>query len=172
MKITALDLAERFLGLAEIPGAEHNNLIAAMTELVLAEARGDGLTAIGRAPADDETPWCSAFMGWLGFLLDLPRPATSQNPTLRRIPLRARSWLLVGESIELADVKPGWDICVFNRGGPHDDQVINAPGHVGLYLRNEAGMLWVRGGNQGNRVSDRPYAEADLLGVQRWWSEP
>ena len=174
MNITVLELAERFLGLQEIPGDEDTPLIVGMAQVVKADMRGaSGLGAIGRLPADDETPWCSTFMGFLAYLLNLPRPARHIDPVVRGLALRARSWLLIGNVVNLEDAQPGWDCVIFNRaGGSPDQTVINAPGHVALYVAHAGDNVVVRGGNQGNRVSDHSYPITNVLGVRRWWSGP
>ena len=173
MQVTALDLAERFLGVDEIPGAQNNPGVVFMAQVVKHDMRGGtGLGGVGRLPADDETPWCSTFVGFIAYLLNLPRPARHADPAVRGLALRARSWLLVGNVIQLDEAKPGWDCVVFNRGGPDDTTIIDVPGHVGLYVSHAGDSVVVRGGNQGNRVSDHAYPITDILGVRRWWSGP
>ena len=171
MRVTALGLAERFLGLDELAGDENTPLIVGMAQVVKSDMRGGvGLGGVGRLPADDETPWCAVYVGFIAYLLNLPRPARHSDPVVRGLALRARSWLRIGNEIALADAKPGWDCVVFNRGGPADPAIINAPGHVGLYVSHSGDSVVVRGGNQGNKVSDRAYPINDILGVRRWWS--
>jgi hypothetical protein len=77
---TALDIAQRFIGVAETPGVVHNPQVVAMIELV------------DRRVRDDETPWCSAFVNYVAWLLNLPRSGS----------LAARSWLKVGIAIAVA----------------------------------------------------------------------
>ena len=144
--VTAFDLAQRHIGVKEVPGAEDNPRILAM------------LTLDQSWPPDDETPWCSAFVNEIAWLLRLPR---SKN-------LRARSWLGIGRSIPLDAAKIGFDVVILNRAnGPQDPSVLEAPGHVGFYAGYENDRVLVLGGNQGNQVSIKPYDPAKLLGVRR-----
>lgn len=174
MQLTALELAGRFLGLDEIPGAGDTPLITAMVQVVKGDMRGAvGLAGVGRLPADDETPWCSIFLGFTAYLLNLPRPARHADPSIRSLAMRARSWLTIGDPVELVEARAGYDCVVLNRaGGPTQTTVINAPGHVGLFLERQGELVRIRGGNQGNRVSDAGYPARDVLGVRRWWSGP
>jgi hypothetical protein len=63
--ITPYTLALRFEGLAELPGAVHNPAVLTMLQLVDPSVH------------DDETPWCSAFVNWVMWLLDGPGPDRS-----------------------------------------------------------------------------------------------
>lgn len=148
MEITAFDLAQRYVGLEEVPGAQHNPLIMAMLKLDTPW------------PPGDETPWCSAFVNWIAWHLRLPR---SKN-------LRARSWLEVGRAVLPDEAKVGFDVVVLRRGtlpqpGPENT---TAPGHVGFY----AGFgrhVYLLGGNQKNRVSVAAYEPDRILGIRRLW---
>ena len=153
MQITALDLAQRFVGTEEISGSRSKASILAMLKLDHSW------------PDDDEVPWCSAFVNYVTWLLRLPRSKS----------LRARSWLNVGTAVPLSDVKPGFDIVVLNRGGgkqpgPEDT---TAPGHVGFYAgvptdRNMH-VVPILGGNQSNSVCVQMYDVDRVLGVRRIW---
>lgn len=146
MNITAYDLAQRFIGLKEVPGTGDNPQVLAMLKLDAAW------------PAHDEVPWCSAFVNYVCWLLRLPRSKD----------LRARSWLAVGTPIDIGMAKPGWDVVILNRGGgPQDASVLDAPGHVGFFAHVEEGRILLLGGNQSNSVSVSRYDKADLLGVRR-----
>lgn len=145
MNVTAYDLAQRFVGLKEVPGTGDNPQIMAMLKLDAAW------------PSNDEVPWCSAFVNYVAWLLRLPRSKD----------LRARSWLGVGRPIDLKDAVANWDIVILNRGGPQDASVLDAPGHVAFYSALEKGRILCLGGNQSNSVSISRYDEADLLGVRR-----
>ena len=147
MEITAFHLASRFIGLKEVPGHKDHPMILAMLKLD------------SEWPDGDEVPWCSAFINYVCWLLRLPR---SKH-------LRARSWLGVGQAIELSDAKVGWDIVVLKRGdgeqpGP---EVLDAPGHVGFYAGHNHTWLQMLGGNQNNMVSVVAYDVERLLGVRR-----
>lgn len=147
LPVTCLTLARRYLGMTEVPGASSNPAILAMLKLDQSW------------PGGDEVPWCSAFVNYICWLLELPRSKS----------LAARSWLKVGAPVSLANAAPGFDIAVLKRGSgvqPGPD-VINAPGHVGFYLGAENGALHLLGGNQGNKVSEQSFPLGDLLGIRR-----
>jgi len=145
MNVTAYDLAQRFVGIKEVAGSASNPAILAMLKLD------------GAWPADDAVPWCSAFTNYIAWLLRLPRSKS----------LRARSWLLIGTPVALEFATPGFDVVIFNRGGPHDPTVIEAPGHVAFYGGRQAAKVIVLGGNQGDSVSLAQFPQGDVLGVRR-----
>lgn len=145
--ITALDLAERFVGMREVPGSLHNPAVLAMLRLDQSW------------PQADEVPWCGAFANWIAWLLELPRSRD----------LRARSWLRVGDEIKLTQARAGFDVVIFKRGkapqpGP---DVIAAPGHVAFFERAGGGRVHVIGGNQGDAVTRAAFPIGDVLGVRR-----
>lgn len=144
---SAYELAQRFVGLREIPGSEHNPQILAMLRLDM------------DWPDGDEVPWCSGFVNYCFWLLDLDRSRS----------LRARSWLEVGEPIGLHAAEPGFDVVVLSRGpnpqpGP---DVIEAPGHVGLYARHTSERVSLLSGNQSDTVNITAYDVDRVLGVRR-----
>ena len=98
IELTAFDMAQRFVGMKEIPGTGDNPQIVSMLRLDQTW------------PKNDEVPWCSAFMNYITWLLRLPRSKD----------LRARSWLLVGRPVTLEEAEPGFDVVILKRGG--DDQ--------------------------------------------------
>lgn len=95
---------------------------------------------------DDETPWCAGFANWV---LKQAGEAVTDS-------LMARSFVKYGQK---CDPKPG-AILVFKRGAP-------PAGHVGFYVRETKTHFLVRGGNQGNRVSDSWYRKDSLIAC-RW----
>lgn len=146
--VTPLAVALRFLGLREARGQVDNPAILAMLRLD------------APWPGHDEVPWCSAFVNYCAWILDLPRSKS----------LAARSWLRVGQPIEIADAVPGFDVVVLKRSG--DDrgpEVLNAPGHVGFYDGPDYRDHHIRviGGNQGNAVSIAAFPVEQILGVRR-----
>lgn len=149
MNVTAFDLAQRFIGLKEVPGAGSNPQVLAFLRLDNAW------------PTGDDVAWCSAFVNYIAWLLRLPR---SKN-------LAARSWLGVGVPVTSAkDAKVG-DIVILKRGegdqpGP---EVIAAPGHVGFFASYEgfSDTIQVLGGNQGDQVSVAPFKASRVLGIRR-----
>lgn len=150
MNVSAFTLAQRFVGIKEMPGADSNPLIMAMLHLD------------GSWPASDATAWCSAFVNAICWMLRLPRSKS----------LAARSWLTVGQSIPLAAAVPGYDVVVLKRGaldlGP---DVLSAPGHVGFFAGIEKGntqdYVVVLAGNQGDAVSVARFPVSQVLGVRR-----
>jgi uncharacterized protein (TIGR02594 family) len=151
MKITLYHLAQRFVGVKEVPGKQHNPLIMSMLHLDAAWPEGD------------EVAWCSAFLNFVCWLLRLPRSKS----------LRARSWLGVGTPVMLEDARVGWDIVILKRGpgeqpGP---EVIDAPGHVGLYAGHHTTRVLLLGGNQSDNVQVSEYARDRVLGVRRLYEE-
>lgn len=147
IETSAYEVAQRFVGIKEVDGTTSNPQILAMLKLD------------DTWPDDDSVPWCSAFANYIAWLLRLPRSKS----------LRARSWLLVGEVIDLKNAEPGFDVAIFKRGSgsqPGPD-VIDAPGHVGFYAGTEGAKILVLGGNQSNSVSISRYSKTNLLGVRR-----
>jgi len=154
VNVTAYGVAERFIGIKEVPGTEHNPQILAMLRL-------DDVW-----PEGDEVPWCSAFVNWVAWLLRLRRSES----------LRARSWLEVGDGIPLHAARPGFDVVVLKRGGGDQPgaEVLDAPGHVGFFSSAEFSIhgglptaVDLLGGNQGDRVSIARYPADRILGVRR-----
>ena len=154
--ITLLDLARAEAGVAEVKGAKHNPRIVGW------------LTRVGAWADKDEVPWCSAFVDEIAHRGGC---CTSNS-------LRARSWLAVGEGVVAAKAQPGMDIVIFNRGGPHDASIIDAPGHVAFFVAHERSheadapgqlpdLMTVLGGNQGDKVCEAVYSSRDVLGVRR-----
>lgn len=144
---SAYELAQRFTGIREIPGSEHNPQILAMLQLDY------------DWPEGDEVPWCSGFVNYCFWLLDLDRSRS----------LRARSWLEIGDEVSLGAAEAGFDIVILSRGprpqpGP---DIIEAPGHVGFYARHDDERVWLLGGNQGDTVSIAPFDRGRILGIRR-----
>lgn len=146
IQITAFELGQRYVGIAELGAREDHPLIQWWLSLC----------ALG-LNAPDETPWCSAYVNGIAWELRLPRSKSA----------RARSWLLVGEPIALEAARPGFDVVVFNRGGDPSPEVIQSPGHVGFFAALEGDQVLVLGGNQGNAVSLARFPRAQVLGVRR-----
>jgi uncharacterized protein (TIGR02594 family) len=148
VNITLYDLAQRFVGMKEIPGQKDSPLILAMLRLD------------GEWPQNDEVAWCSAFVNFCAWLLRLPRSKS----------LGARSWLRVGTPVLDHLAKVGWDVVVLARGdgkqpGP---EVISAPGHVGLFAGWETSdRVLMLGGNQGDTVCVASFPRTRILGIRR-----
>lgn len=147
MTTDLFSVAQRFLGIKETAGASSSPLVLAMLRLDSTWVE------------DDVTPWCSAFVNFVCFVLGAPRSRS----------LAARSWLLVGTSIPLTDARPGSDVVILTRGAgkqPGAD-VIAAPGHVGFYAGQDAANVYVLAGNQGDAVSVAPFPKSRILGIRR-----
>jgi uncharacterized protein (TIGR02594 family) len=145
MNLTAYDIAERFIGVTEAPGSGSNPAVLAMLKLDQSW------------PTGDDVAWCSAFVNYIAWLLRLPRSKS----------LRARSWLEVGQPIDIAQAKAGFDVVILNRGGPQDPDIIEAPGHVGFFSGRDANRIYLLGGNQGDKVSVAGFVPSSLLGARR-----
>jgi uncharacterized protein (TIGR02594 family) len=146
IEMTAFDMAQRFVGVREVPGSQSNPAVLAMLKLD------------GDWPEGDDVPWCSAFANYVAWLLRLPRSKS----------LMARSWLKVGRAVgEEAEV--GFDVVVLKRGtgGQPGPEVLDAPGHVGFYAGVENGKVLVLGGNQQDEVNITAYSKSRVLGIRR-----
>lgn len=140
--------AERLVGeIKELPGSKDHPFIQWCHLLV------------GLGPdSPDEVPWCSSCLNLWAWLFRFPR---SGSPA-------ARSWLLVGADVALADALPG-DVVIIKRGTNHGPEVTSgAPGHVFLFAGLH-GSTHVRGlgGNQSNAITVALFPVADVLGVRR-----
>lgn len=100
--------------------------------------------------AQDETSWCSAFVNWClteaGY--------TGTNHAL------ARSWMTWSGGTRLDQPRYG-AIMVFRR---LTDGVDRGLGHVGFFLKQEHGLLYVLGGNQDDGVKIKRYRQDHLIG--------
>ena len=146
--ITPYTIAQRFIGAREAPGAVHNAQILAMLQLADRSIHGD------------ETPWCSAFVHYVTWLLDVPRSKS----------LSARSWLRIGTPVALNEARAGYDVVVVSRGEhPPPASILDAPGHVGFFSRVDFtnDRVELLGGNQGDRVCFAWYPIARVLGIRR-----
>ena len=124
-----IEEAKKHLGVAEIPGVTHNPLILQMWKAI---KRGGIKT--------DEVPWCAAFVG---FCLENVGIQSSRYES-------AKSYLTWG----LGMAVPFYGCVVVFDGGPSRPGM----GHVGFVVgKDKMGRLIVRGGNQGNKVSDAPF---------------
>lgn len=116
------------LGIAEITGPQHN-------EIILQWWRDAGHPEI----IDDETAWCSGSLCSAAKEAGLPFPPVNVNPM-------ARSWLTMGVGVKPNDVQPG-DVIVWPRGKPN-----SGSGHVNMarHVRKTGDKIEVRciGGNQ------------------------
>ena len=147
IETSAFHMAQRFVGIEEMAGTASNTHVLAMLHLDQ------------KWPKGDDVPWCSAFMNYIGWLLRLPRSKS----------LRARSWLTVGRPVSIDEAEAGFDVVILKRGrgkqpGP---DVIEAPGHVGLFAGREGNSVLVLGGNQSDAVNVKRFPASRLLGIRR-----
>lgn len=135
-----LEAAGQYLGTEEWPGARQNPAV-----LGFFEKSGNPQVR------DDETAWCAAFVG--AVLAELGLPNTGR--------LNARSYLEWGAPVGMANAVPG-DVFILWRGNPEGWQ-----GHVAFLVGFDGDKVLLRGGNQGNRVSDIAYPASRILGIRR-----
>lgn len=147
MEITAFDLAQRFVGIAEAPGLASSPQVLAMLRLDAAWPEGD------------HVPWCSAFVNYVAWLLRLPRSKS----------LAARSWLRIGRAVAIGDAVAAFDIVVLRRsaGKQPGADVLDAPGHVGFFAGLENDRVLLLGGNQHDGVTVERFPSRLVLGVRR-----
>lgn len=145
--ITLYEAAERYIGIAELGSKADHPLIQWWLSLC-----SFGFNAT------DETPWCSAFLNGMCWQLRLPRSKSAM----------ARSWLTLGTAVDLHDARKG-DIIILTRGSGEQPgpEVLDAPGHVGLFSGFTPGRIFLLAGNQGNQVSVASFDVGRLLGVRR-----
>lgn len=132
-----LKVADKYLGTREVKGAKHNPVIVKWWAAI-------------RAPfADDETPWCAAFVGGV---LEEAGLKSSRSAS-------ARSYQKWGAD---TDARVG-AVVVLWRGTPQ-----SATGHVGFLVgRDVNNNLMILGGNQGDEVSIKPFPRSRLV-CYRW----
>ncbi len=105
----------------------------------------------------DETAWCSAFVNWVAKTCGYEYSGK----------LTARSWLSVGESI--VNPKVG-NIVVLWRESPKSWK-----GHVGFFIKQTKGYVYVLGGNQRNMVCIKAYPKNRVLDykkLRKQWKKP
>lgn len=135
-----MSVAEEHLGLKEFPGAKHNPQI-----LEMFDKAGQGWVQ------DDETAWCAAFVASVLSSVGLPHTGR----------LDARSYLDWGVKVEMQQARAG-DVVVLWRGTKDGWQ-----GHVGFLVSFSGSDVVLRGGNQGNQVSDAAFPVNRILGIRR-----
>lgn len=148
--MTLHDLASRFLDqIQEMPGGRHHPFI-------------QWAHSLAGMPLDtpDEVPWCSSFANTMAWLLQLPRSKSAA----------ARSWLTVGEPIDIAAAVVGDDVVILKRGTgvqPGPEVTSGASGHVGVFSGYGNGGVWLVGGNQRNSVTRQWFPMEQILGIRR-----
>jgi uncharacterized protein (TIGR02594 family) len=154
MNVTLVSLATRYIGVKELSGNKDHPLIQWWMSL-----SGYGFEV------HDEVPWCSGFINGLAWELDLPRSKSAAS----------RSWLRVGyDLVTLDQAVSGWDIIVLRKPDGPGPEIINAPGHVGIFMgtSDESGVKTVHllGGNQSNQVGIGKFPASLVIGVRRLWA--
>lgn len=135
-----MPIARAELGVMETPGPANTARIA-------------DYHATTRGPkGNDKISWCSSFLNFCITKAGLVG-------TNRRL---ARSWLTWGQPMSQDEFRPGC-VVVFKRAGVDD----GVHGHVAFGLRIEGTKVVVLGGNQSNRVCEKAYPLARVLGY-RW----
>ncbi|HSW67347.1 MAG TPA: TIGR02594 family protein [Bacteroidales bacterium] len=132
-----VEIALHEFGQKEIAGIKHN-------ERIVNYAREIGLDWVN----DDETPWCSIFMNWCAMKAGAERTGKAT----------ARSWLSIGSATKTPALG---DIVVLRRG------TSAWQGHVGLYITESEGIVYVLGGNQANSVNINACSKKDVLGYRK-----
>jgi len=138
--MTPYQLAERFIGIKEIPGSKDNHQVLAMLKLD------------ADWPEHDEVPWCSAFVNYIAWLCRLPRSKS----------LMAQSWLEVGIPIQKTEAKAGFDIVILSR--PNET---TTAGHVGFFSSLIGSKVYILGGNQSDKINVCPFLETRILGIRK-----
>lgn len=131
--MTPYEIARGELGVAEVAGAGNNPRILDYAH----EAGFDTYT-------HDSEPWCALFMAWC--LHSAGHPHTRS--------LAARSYEGYGK--KLAEPYKG---CIIVLSRTDDPQL----GHVGFYDHEEGEMVYVLGGNQGDKVSVAAFSVSRVL---------
>lgn len=130
--------ARKYVGLQEKFGPQHDPHILQWWK------------NIGAPFEDDETPWCGAFVGGNLFEAGIKPVAGGAS---------AKAWLKLPVKLD----KPAFGAVVIFDRPPNP-----ASGHVGFIVgRDQKGNLMVLGGNQGNRVSIKPFPISRVKGY-RW----
>lgn len=97
----------------------------------------------------DETAWCSAFANWCCL-------KTGHEYSGK---LNARSWMQVGTDVSEPEYG---DIVVLWREDPNSWK-----GHVGFFVAERYGWIYILGGNQRNQVKISAYQKSRLLSYRR-----
>jgi len=134
-----LAIARKYLGVSEVKGPQHSPHVVQWWK------------DIGAPFRDDATPWCGAFVG--GVLVETGIQPVAGGAS-------AQAWLKLPVKLD----KPAFGaVVVFWRGSP-----TAATGHVGFIVgQDQHGNLMVLGGNQGDKVSVKPFSRDRVKGY-RW----
>lgn len=136
--------AGSYYGLTERPGPDSDPLILNIIRRVFTDWRDDSTIA-----------WCSLFM------IQIAQNVCAEETLHLKHPALARSWLKVGEPIELDRLRFG-DVVILWRGSPGSGK-----GHVGFFVNILGDRIYLLGGNQSNRVCVADYDIKRFLGARR-----
>lgn len=138
---TPYDLAKTYLGTKEIPGKKDNPIILRWLKTFAAWV------------TSETTAWCSAFVNAMAKETGFERTGK----------LNARSWLNVGEKIDLKNARRG-DVVILTHGNPKGWE-----GHVAFFDFHDkkTGQLYLLGGNQKDAVNITTYPVTRLIGIRR-----
>lgn len=138
--LTPYGVAQRYLGVREIPGKKHNGVIL------------NFYRRLQISIFDDETPWCSTFVNFCALEAGYERTGK----------LNARSWLECGWKIPAPEAREG-DVVIFERG------TSGWEGHVAFlkHYDRQTGKMLCLGGNQADEVNVSAYSTSKLLGIRR-----
>lgn len=130
-----------FLHTKEMPGKQNNPVIVGW------------LRRLAIWVNDDETAWCSAFVNAMAERASYERSGK----------LNARSWLDVGQPVNLQDARKG-DVIILWRGSKDA-----WTGHVAFldHYNPTRELLYLLGGNQSDEVNITAYPVGKLLGIRR-----
>jgi uncharacterized protein (TIGR02594 family) len=98
---------------------------------------------------DDEMAWCAAFVNWCCLKAGYENTGS----------LSARSFLEIGKTT--INPKIG-NLVIFWR-----ESIDSIYGHVGIFIREENGLIYTLGGNQSNQVKISVYPIDQLLGFRK-----
>lgn len=139
MTKTHYDIAWDEYGIKEVSGSKDNPEVLKYFD----EVGFDGKAL------KDETAWCSAFVNYC-----CKKAGKEYSGRLN-----ARSWMTVGKQVEIPQ---RGDIVIFWR-----ESKDSWKGHVGFYVTERKGWIYVLGGNQGNMVKVSAYPKSRLLQYRR-----
>jgi len=126
-------------GISEINGPANNRRIVQYSKDI----------GYGKTVLTEDTAWCSIFINWCAQKSGLESSGK----------LNARSWLNVGEEVK---TPIAGDIVILWR-----ENKTSWKGHVGIYINELKGKIYVLGGNQSNQVKISGYDSGRLLGYRR-----
>lgn len=125
-----LEIAEKEIGQKEIKGGENPRIIEYHATTTL-------------KAKEDEVPWCSSFVNW----------CITQAGLIGTNSAAAKSWLSWGKRI---DYPVKGCVCVIQQKQKGSDPSTGSSSgfHVGFWIRENFGRVYLLGGNQGDMVKE------------------